>query len=81
MFEEKEEFDVTVKSDGVLEVRKATVVLKDGEEILRSYHRNVVEPGEDLTEQPDIVRTIAPAVWTEEMVAKIQLRNEAHQSK
>lgn len=52
-----------------IQVREATIVLRDGEEIAKTYHRYVLAPGTDLTDQPDKVAAIANAVWTPEVVA------------
>ena len=54
----------TVLSDGQLLVRIANVVLRDGEEISRTYHRHVLEPGDNLTGEDPVVVEIAQAVWT-----------------
>jgi hypothetical protein len=80
MFEEKEEVDVTVKASGHLEVRTANVVFKDGVEIARTYHREVLEPGEPTVGKPDIVKALAPVAWTEEKIAKHKARMEANES-
>ena len=32
-----------------IQCREATIVEKDGVEIARSYHRNVYEPGDDVS--------------------------------
>ena len=57
-----------------VQVRKATVIKKDGTEITRSFHRYVLQPGElddsdnlvdtDLSGQPDEVSAICTAAWT-----------------
>ena len=57
-----------------VQVRKATVIKKDGAEITRSFHRYVLQPGElddsdnlvdtDLSGQPDEVSAICTAAWT-----------------
>ena len=57
-----------------VQVRKATVVSKDGKELTRSFERYVLDPGTldasdnlvdtDLSGQPSEVSSIATAVWT-----------------
>ena len=57
-----------------VQVRKATVIKKDGVEISRTFHRYVLNPGTldasdnlvdtDLSGQPAEVSAICNAVWT-----------------
>ena len=48
-------------------IRKATVIKKDGVEVARSFHRNVLSPNEDITNQPTEVQNICNLVWTQEI--------------
>ena len=52
-----------------LQVRKATVIKKDGKELTRSYERYVLTPDMDLSErsEPNEVVAICNAVWTQEI--------------
>ena len=50
-------------------VRRADIISKDGVEIARSYHRSLVNPGDDLSGQPQEVQDIAAVVWTDEAIA------------
>ncbi len=62
-----------------VQVRKATVIKKDGEEISRSFHRYVLQPGTldasdklvdtDLSGEPAEVSAIATAAWTTDVKA------------
>ena len=53
----------------VVQVRTATIISRDGEEISRSFHRRVVTPGDDfLNEEPDVL-AIVQAVFTAESQA------------
>lgn len=63
MFEEKQEYDVTIKASGHIEIRRSDIVLKDGVEIARSYIRNVVMPGDDVTKEDAKIQAIAKVVW------------------
>tara|TARA_R100000234_G_scaffold76728_1_gene47721 strand:- start:12 stop:299 length:288 start_codon:yes stop_codon:yes gene_type:complete len=57
-----------------VQVRKATVITKDGKELTRSYERYVLHPGvldgsnnfveTDLSGEPADVSAIATAAWT-----------------
>ena len=57
-----------------VQVRKATVITKDGKELTRSFERYTLEPGNldasdnfvdtDLSKEPAEVSAIATAAWT-----------------
>ena len=52
-----------------VQVRKATVVKRDGKEIARSFERYVLTPDIDLSQrsEPNEVVAICNAVWTQEV--------------
>lgn len=51
----------------VVQVRTASIIKRDGEEISRSFHRRVVTPGDDFLAEPDAdVLAIIQAVFTAE---------------
>ena len=50
-----------------VQVRKATVIKKDGKALTRSYHRHVLHPDSDITNEPTEVQTICNVVWTQEV--------------
>ncbi len=62
-----------------VQVRKATVIKKDGKELTRSFERYVLEPGTldasdnlvdtDLSGQPAEVSAICNAAWTSDVKA------------
>ena len=52
-----------------VQVRKATVITKDGTELTRSYHRYVLHPDSDITGEPAEVQSICNAVWTDAVKA------------
>jgi hypothetical protein len=59
-----------------IQVRTATIIEKDGVELSRSFHRHVLAPGDDVTNEDPKVQAIANAVWTEEVIAQyLQLLN------
>ena len=55
-----------------IQVRTATIIKKDGVEIAKTYHRHVVAPGNDVSNEDPKVQTIANAIWTEEVIAAYQ---------
>lgn len=52
-----------------VQVRKATVITKDGTELTRSFERYVLTPDMDLSQrsEPNEVTAICNAVWTQEV--------------
>ena len=50
-----------------VQVRKATVITKDGKELTRSFERYVLHPDDDISGQPADVVAICNAVWTNEV--------------
>ena len=55
-----------------VQVRTATAIKRDGEEISRSFHRHVVAPGDDYSAEEATVQAICAAVHTAEVVAAYQ---------
>jgi len=49
----------------MVQVRTATVIKRDGVEISRSFHRHVVAPGDDITNESTEVQAICNAVHTQ----------------
>ena len=50
-----------------VQVRKATVIKKDGKELTRSFERYVLDPESDITNEPTDIQTICNVVWTDEV--------------
>ena len=48
-----------------VQVRKATVIKKDGKELTRSFERYVLNPDSDISGQPAEVSAVCNAVWTD----------------
>ena len=63
---------IEVLEKGQIQVRAATRVLEDGTQLSSSFHRHVLAPGDDLTEQDARVSAIATATWTDEVIAAYQ---------
>ena len=68
--EETENDKIEVVSMGawkVVQVRKATIIKKDGVEVSRSFHRHVVSPTDDTTNEDADVQAICNATFTADM--------------
>ena len=55
-----------------VQVRTATVIERDGEEVTRSYHRHVIQAGEDYSAEDAEVQAVCSAVHTAELIAAYQ---------
>lgn len=63
---------ITVTENGIVLYREANKVLRDGEEIAKTYHRSSLTPGQDLTDVPANVAAICNVAWTPEVIAAYQ---------
>ena len=52
-----------------VQVRTDTIIMRDDVEISRSYHRHVIEPGQDYSSEDAGVRAICAVVHTPEIIA------------
>jgi hypothetical protein len=69
---------IEVVENGTLQVREATRILKDGEQIAQTYHRWSFAPGSDISAMPSNVQAIAQAAWTPQVIAAYQAQQEAN---
>ena len=59
-----DKIEVVATEDGqVVQVRTATRVLEDGAVISQSYHRHVIQSGDDYSSEPSNVQAICNAVF------------------
>ena len=68
-FTETQEYKIEVLENGTLQVRRADIILKDGTEVGRQFHRHVLTPGSDVTNEVQRVKDVAAATWTADVVA------------
>ena len=54
--------------NGTIQVRTATRVLEDGEVLSSAFHRHVLHPGADTSNEDAKVVAIANATWTTDVV-------------
>jgi hypothetical protein len=52
-----------------VQVRCATIIERDGVEVSRSFHRHVVSPGDDTSNEYDDVQAICAVVHTPEVIS------------
>ena len=68
-FTETQAYKIEVNENFSIGVRRADIVLKDGTEVGRTYHRACYMPGADVTAEPKEVQDVAAAAWTPSVVA------------
>ncbi len=71
-FTERTEYKEEILPNQVIQLRTASVVLKDDVEVGRQYHREVFSPGDDVTGAPAEVQAIASALWTADVISAYQ---------
>ena len=54
--------------NGCVQVRTKTAIVEDGQQISGSFHRHVVAPGDDFSNEDAKVQAICGAVHTPEVV-------------
>jgi hypothetical protein len=75
---ERQEYKVEVIPPySVLQVRRADIIERDGEEIARSYHRHSLTPGSDYSAEPAVVRAIALSLWSPALATAYENQTEA----
>ena len=68
---------IEVVADWNIQVRQATIIERDGEFVSRTFHRWVLTPDMNISDQEQKVKDIANAAWTEEVIAAYQAQVEA----
>ena len=56
-----DQIEITENND--IQVRTATIILKDDVELTRTFHRHVLSQGDDITNEDPKVIAIANAIW------------------
>ena len=88
VYTEGESYQIEVLADGQMQVRKATRVYRDDTDdgidngiaiSPPTYHRHVLAPGADVTEEVKRVQDISEAVWTKEVKDAYLDRIEANE--
>ena len=58
---------IEIVGDWNIQVRQATIIEKDGEQVARSFHRWVLTPDMDISGQEQKVQDICNVAWTDEV--------------
>tara|TARA_R100000306_G_C4371133_1_gene140018 strand:- start:681 stop:917 length:237 start_codon:yes stop_codon:yes gene_type:complete len=57
-----------ILADGQIQVRHDTHILEDDVLVSVSYHREVISPGQDVSNQPEEVKRLAKLEHTDEVI-------------
>jgi predicted thioesterase len=67
---------IEVVENGSVQVRTRTSILEDGKQIGGTYHRHVIVPGDDYSEEDARVQVICAATHTADVVAAYKAAQE-----
>ena len=60
---------IEIVGDWNIQVRQATIIERDGEFVSRTFHRWVLTPDSDISNQEQKVKDICNAAWTDAVKA------------
>ena len=63
-----------------VQVRTDTVVIEDGNELSRQYHRHSLAPDADISNEHSEVQAVCNAVWTDEVKANYETFKAAQET-
>tara|TARA_R100001440_G_scaffold46735_5_gene66484 strand:+ start:1006 stop:1257 length:252 start_codon:yes stop_codon:yes gene_type:complete len=52
----------------ILQVRTATIISEDNNELSRSFHREALVPGTDVSDKDQEIIDLANLLWTQEII-------------
>ena len=69
---------IEVIENGTVQVRQATIITEDGNQISRTFHRWIIVPSQDYSDQDDKVKAICQVTHTPEVIATYKAQIEAN---
>jgi hypothetical protein len=70
---------IEVVANGCVQVRTQTAIMEDGKQISGQFHRHVVAPGTDYSQEDAKVQAICAAIHTPAVIADYQAAIAAQQ--
>ena len=67
---------IEIVENGIVQVRQVTIILEDGNQVSKTYHRWCIAPGEDYSTQEQQVQDICKVTHTPEVIAAYQAQQE-----
>jgi len=59
---------IEILDNNIIQIRTTTTIYRDNVEISKSYHRQCLNPGDDLSNQDERVLNIANLLWNDKGV-------------
>ncbi len=72
---------IEVTENGIVQIREATRIVKDGEVIAQTYHRSTIAPGQDYSDQDAKVKAICQVAHTDAVIAAYEAALAAAQER
>ena len=72
MLTDRYEYFVTILPDEQIQLRQDRVILENGVEIQRLHHRQVLGPGQDVSQLPMRIQMICGLLWTPTVIRDFQ---------
>ena len=69
---------IEIVENGTVQVRQATIITEDGNQISRTYHRWCIAPSQDYSDQEQQVQDICKVAHTPEVIAAYKAQQEAN---
>ena len=69
---------IEIAENGTVQIRQATIITDDGNQLSRTFHRWCITPGEDYSAQEQQVQDICKVTHTPEVIAAYQAQLEAN---
>jgi hypothetical protein len=72
---------IEVVENGTVQVRQATIITDNGNQVSRTFHRWCIVPSQDYSDQDDKVKAICQVTHTPEVIATYKAQQEANRIK
>jgi hypothetical protein len=69
---------IEIVENGTVQIRQATILTEDGNQIARTFHRWCITPGEDYSTQEQQVQDICKVSHTPKVIAAYNAQQEAN---
>jgi len=66
---------IEIVESGVVQVRTKTAIMEDGKQISNNFHRHLVVPGNDYSQEDVRVQAICAVTHTSEVIAAYEAAN------
>ena len=66
---ETTKFFIGIEDDGQIQFRRTRIIMDGNDIVGEKHHRQVLEPGQDVTSFPNKVRQVCNLIWTPQVIA------------